>query len=72
MSPTEHIKKHHDSLTAIRRNIHALPELGFEEDRTSDMVAEKLAGWGIDIHRGLGKTGGERTRPQAASRSFRQ
>ncbi len=57
MSPIEHIKKHHDSLTAIRRDIHAHGELDFEVDRTSDMVAEKLAGRGIDIHRGLGKTG---------------
>ncbi|MCZ6605047.1 MAG: M20 family metallopeptidase, partial [Alphaproteobacteria bacterium] len=57
MPPLDDIKKYHDDLTSIRRDIHANPEICFEEDRTSDMVAEKLTGWGIDIHRGLGKTG---------------
>lgn len=46
-----------DELTAIRRDIHAHPELGFEEVRTSGLVAEKLEGWGIEVTRGLGKTG---------------
>lgn len=46
-----------DELTAIRRDIHAHPEIGFEEVRTSGIVAEKLASWGIEVHRGLGKTG---------------
>ena len=44
-------------LTAIRRDLHAHPEIGFEEHRTSGIVAEKLAGWGIEVHRGLGGTG---------------
>jgi amidohydrolase len=44
-------------LTAIRRDIHAHPELCFQENRTSDLVAAKLTEWGIPIHRGLGKTG---------------
>ncbi len=44
-------------LTEIRRDIHAHPELGFEENRTSDIVAEKLASYGCEVHRGLGKTG---------------
>ncbi len=57
MLPFDHIKKFHDDLTTIRRDIHAHPELGFEEMRTSDMVAKMLSGWGIDVHRGLGKTG---------------
>lgn len=57
MPPIDDIRKYHDELTAIRQDIHAHPELGFEENRTSDIVAEKLTGWGIDIHRGLGKTG---------------
>src|SRR5205807_5826834 len=35
----------------------AHPELGFEEQRTSDLVAAKLAGFGIEVHRGIGKTG---------------
>ncbi len=46
-----------DELVAIRRDIHAHPEIGFEEVRTSGIVAEKLASWGIEVHRGIGKTG---------------
>jgi len=44
-------------LTRIRRDIHAHPEIGFEEHRTSSLVAEKLAEWGIEVHRGIGGTG---------------
>jgi amidohydrolase len=44
-------------IAAIRRDIHAHPELCFEEQRTSDLVAAKLTEWGIPIQRGLGKTG---------------
>ncbi|MFP5517821.1 MAG: M20 aminoacylase family protein [Alphaproteobacteria bacterium] len=46
-----------DDMTAWRRDIHAHPELGFEEERTSDIVAAKLAEFGIAVHRGLGGTG---------------
>ena len=46
-----------DDLTTWRRDIHAHPELGFEENRTSDIVAEKLEEFGIEVHRGLGTTG---------------
>ncbi|ABD86756.1 M20 aminoacylase family protein [Rhodopseudomonas palustris] len=46
-----------DDLTAIRRDLHAHPEVGFEEVRTSGIVAEKLAQYGIEVHRGLGGTG---------------
>jgi amidohydrolase len=46
-----------DELTAIRRDLHAHPEIGFEEVRTSGIVAEKLAQWGVEVHRGLGGTG---------------
>ena len=45
------------AIAAIRRDIHAHPELRFEEVRTADVVAGKLTEWGIPIHRGLGKTG---------------
>ena len=45
------------SIAAIRRDIHAHPELCFEEVRTADVVAAKLTEWGIPIHRGMGKTG---------------
>ena len=45
------------SITTIRRDIHAHPELCFQEDRTADVIAKALTDWGIPIHRGLGKTG---------------
>jgi hippurate hydrolase len=44
-------------IAALRRDIHAHPELCFQEVRTADLVAQKLTEWGIPIHRGLGKTG---------------
>src|SRR5216684_9397892 len=44
-------------LTAIRRDIHAHPELGFEEERTSEIVAKKLKEWGCEVTTGIGKTG---------------
>ncbi len=44
-------------LTAIRRDIHAHPELGFQEERTADLVAAKLAEYGCEVHRGLATTG---------------
>lgn len=44
-------------IAAVRRDIHAHPELCFEEVRTADVVAGKLTEWGIPVHRGLGKTG---------------
>ena len=47
----------HPEMTAWRRDIHAHPELGFEENRTADIVAAKLAEFGIEVHRGIGKTG---------------
>jgi hippurate hydrolase len=46
-----------EQMTAWRRDIHAHPELGFEEQRTSDMVAKKLESFGVEVHRGIGRTG---------------
>ena len=46
-----------DAMIALRRDLHAHPELGFEEVRTSEIVARMLAEAGIEVHRGLGKTG---------------
>ena len=57
MSPPEYIRKYHDEFTAIRRDLHAHPELGFEEHRTARVVLEKLAALGIEHHPGIGKTG---------------
>jgi hippurate hydrolase len=47
----------HDEMSAWRQDIHAHPELGFEERRTSDLVAEKLRSFGVEVHRGLAGTG---------------
>lgn len=44
-------------IQTLRRNIHAHPELRYEEQRTADLVAQKLTEWGLEVHRGLGKTG---------------
>jgi amidohydrolase len=44
-------------MAALRRDLHAHPELCFEEVRTADVVAAQLTAWGIPIHRGLGTTG---------------
>lgn len=57
MPTIDRIEAFADELTAIRRDFHAHPEIGFEEVRTSGIVAEKLASWGIVVHRGLGGTG---------------
>jgi amidohydrolase len=46
-----------ERLAALRRDLHAHPELGFEEQRTADIVARCLTEWGIPIHRGLARTG---------------
>ena len=56
-SPVEHIRSYHKELTDIRRDFHAHPELGFTEVRTADIVAAKLESWGIEVHRGIAKTG---------------
>ena len=47
----------HAELQQIRRDIHAHPELCYEEQRTADLVADKLTQWGIPVIRGLGVTG---------------
>jgi len=45
------------AVTAIRRDLHAHPELCFEERRTADVIARALGDWDIPVHRGLGTTG---------------
>ena len=57
MKLTEPIVKWKDEIAAIRRDIHAHPELAYEEQRTADLVARQLESWGIEVHRGLGITG---------------
>ena len=46
-----------ESLVALRRDLHRHPELGFEETRTSDVVAERLRASGLTPRRGVGRTG---------------
>ncbi|HEY0182245.1 MAG TPA: hypothetical protein VGC09_05500 [Rhodopila sp.] len=56
-SPLDRVRLYQHELTRIRRDIHAHPELGLQEVRTSDLVAHKLAEWGVEVHRGVGGTG---------------
>ena len=51
----DQIGQQHEEMTAWRRDIHANPELGFEETRTSDLVARRLESWGIEVHQALAK-----------------
>ena len=48
MTPPTYIARWHDEFTAIRRDLHAHPELGFEEERTAGVVQEHLTALGID------------------------
>ncbi|HSS70581.1 MAG TPA: M20 aminoacylase family protein [Casimicrobiaceae bacterium] len=57
MSPIEYIRSQMIELTAIRRDLHAHPELGFEEHRTAEIVARELDRLGIEYHDHIGKTG---------------
>ncbi|MEM7407334.1 MAG: M20 aminoacylase family protein [Pseudomonadota bacterium] len=57
MKLTPEIAAFHDEMTAWRRDIHAHPELGFEEHRTSEFVAGKLREYGLEVYTGIGNTG---------------
>jgi len=57
MSVIESIRPRLTKLTAIRRDIHAHPELAFGEHRTAELIARHLGALGLDVHRGLGRTG---------------
>jgi len=46
-----------EAIQVFRRDLHAHPELSFEEARTADRVAHTLSNWGIEVHTGLGQTG---------------
>jgi len=56
-SPVEHIRRWQDEFVAVRHDLHAHPELGFEEHRTARIVSERLAALGIEHQAGVGKTG---------------
>ncbi|WP_298921435.1 amidohydrolase, partial [uncultured Bosea sp.] len=51
------LDQHHAAFTAIRRDIHAHPELGLEEVRTAKLVADSLREWGVEVTENVGKTG---------------
>ena len=51
------VREMHEELSAWRRDLHAHPETAFQEHRTSNFIAEKLTGFGLDVHRGLAGTG---------------
>jgi hypothetical protein len=53
----EAIRAFEDEMVAIRHQIHANPEMAYEEFATADLVAERLQRWGYEVHRGLGGTG---------------
>ena len=56
--PLMSILPHHEGLTELRRDLHANPELGFEEHRTAALVAERLRSYGVDeVHTGIARTG---------------
>jgi amidohydrolase len=57
MQLVDSLAQSRSELQAIRRDLHAHPELRFQEQRTADLVARTLAGWGIEVHRGLAGTG---------------
>ncbi|MBV8912651.1 MAG: amidohydrolase [Acetobacteraceae bacterium] len=56
-NPLDAIGRFAPELDTIRRDLHAHPELGLEEHRTAEIVARKLEEWGIEVHRGVGRTG---------------
>ena len=53
----ERASTHLEEVVAIRRDLHANPELGFEEIRTAALVADKLREWGVEVTTGVGKLG---------------
>ena len=57
MNPIEHLRGDLAELTELRRDLHAHPELGFEEHRTAEVVVRELGVLGIEHHGGIGKTG---------------
>ena len=57
MNLLDPIVQFHAELVQVRRDIHAHPELCYEELRTADVLAKKLTEWGIPIMRGMGVTG---------------
>ena len=57
MKTIDIINRYQDEMTLWRRDIHAHPEIAFEEHRTAKVVAEKLASFGIEVETGIAGTG---------------
>ncbi len=57
MGALERIREFHPEIAAWRQDIHAHPEIGFEEARTAALVARQLEAFGVEVHRGVGRTG---------------
>ncbi|MBM3558808.1 MAG: amidohydrolase [Alphaproteobacteria bacterium] len=57
MAVKDEIARRHAELVALRHDIHAHPEIAFEEHRTAGVVADRLAAWGVEVHAGLAGTG---------------
>ena len=57
MAVYNRISEFHDDMTRISRDIHSHPETAFEEERTAKVVADELESYGVEVHKGLAKTG---------------
>ena len=57
MGPRSELLEMAAEMTAWRQDLHQNPELGYAETRTAAAVADRLESWGLEVHRGLGKTG---------------
>ena len=57
MGLIEELKEKQDEMASWRQHLHQFPEIAYEEAMTSDFVTAKLKSFGVEVHRGLGKTG---------------
>src|SRR5690606_36572266 len=51
------LESKHATYKALRQRLHALPETAYEEHQTSDLIAQELESYGLEVHRGIGETG---------------
>src|SRR5512135_3002812 len=72
VSPVDYIRRWADDLTQVRRDLHAHPELGFEEHRTARLICDRLAALRIEHHAGVGRTGVVAVVPGRSDRSGRR
>jgi hippurate hydrolase len=70
-SPVDRVRAWQPELSALRRDLHMHPELGFEERRTAQIVCERLAQLGIEFHTGIGRTGVVAVVPGRSTKSGR-